>query len=446
MLRDLFPSYYRPTKGEFDRLWDECIFTFDTNVLLHIYRYTPDTRARLFDVLGRLRTRIWIPHQAAMEFSIRRSEVIIDQFIAYETIREQLTKLIDPIQTKLQEYKRHSYFGNGEEFLQHLQGGIEKALASLEEAKAKEPDIGDDHLLNEVSHLFEERIGKPFSPERLEEIYKEGEERYNKEIPPGYKDAAEKRGNEKYGDLVIWLQLIEYALAEKKPIILTTDDIKEDWWLEYKGRKIGPRRELVAEMLDKANVQFYMYQSERFLQLAQEYLNIRDQQAAKVVEEAREVRQTLDMLTRTVEERMLLEDLLNRSPRTELEEIILRERLEDERFAHDRAADRLHEGMAMAYHHLHSIDPMIRREVVRAIKEYWVLGGQSLPIESTRILERLEKVGLDVGLYALSSVFDALEMLGCITVVRYRDSEGIKKHGVVTITSANVDCLRPYAG
>ncbi|MFM2060738.1 MAG: hypothetical protein RLZZ507_408 [Cyanobacteriota bacterium] len=38
-MRDLFPGYYQPTEKEFAELWKECIFSFDTNVLLHIYRY-----------------------------------------------------------------------------------------------------------------------------------------------------------------------------------------------------------------------------------------------------------------------------------------------------------------------------------------------------------------------------------------------------------------------
>ena len=56
-MRYLFPGYYQPTEEEFTELWKECIFSFDTNVLLHIYRYSPKTRQRLFDILEKLQER-----------------------------------------------------------------------------------------------------------------------------------------------------------------------------------------------------------------------------------------------------------------------------------------------------------------------------------------------------------------------------------------------------
>ncbi|MGZ3645243.1 MAG: hypothetical protein ACXVCM_15485, partial [Ktedonobacteraceae bacterium] len=39
-MQELFPGYYRPTKEEFSTMWQQCIFVFDANVLLNIYRYT----------------------------------------------------------------------------------------------------------------------------------------------------------------------------------------------------------------------------------------------------------------------------------------------------------------------------------------------------------------------------------------------------------------------
>ena len=38
-MRDLFPSYYRPTDEEFKELWEKCTFIFDANVLLNLYLY-----------------------------------------------------------------------------------------------------------------------------------------------------------------------------------------------------------------------------------------------------------------------------------------------------------------------------------------------------------------------------------------------------------------------
>jgi hypothetical protein len=42
--KDLFPGYYSPSDEEFSELWQNCIFIFDTNVLLDFYEYNDETR------------------------------------------------------------------------------------------------------------------------------------------------------------------------------------------------------------------------------------------------------------------------------------------------------------------------------------------------------------------------------------------------------------------
>src|SRR5438128_8631528 len=78
-MRDTFPGYYRPTGEQFRKLWGESFFAFDTNVLLNIYRYTSETREVFFRVLEGLQSRLWVPHQAALEFHRRRLDVIDEQ-------------------------------------------------------------------------------------------------------------------------------------------------------------------------------------------------------------------------------------------------------------------------------------------------------------------------------------------------------------------------------
>ena len=39
-----FPGYYRPTPGQFKKLWQGCFFTFDASSLLLLYQYEESTR------------------------------------------------------------------------------------------------------------------------------------------------------------------------------------------------------------------------------------------------------------------------------------------------------------------------------------------------------------------------------------------------------------------
>ncbi|HYT43838.1 MAG TPA: PIN-like domain-containing protein, partial [Methylomirabilota bacterium] len=166
---------------------------------------------------------------------------------------------------------------------------IVKIKASITQAESKYPNLlQNDYLLERLTNLFNDRIGKEYSTKRLEEIYKEFEQRFRLQIPPGYKDKnPKKEGFKKYGDGVLWFQVIDYAKSQKKTIILITDDQKDDWWRIEKGETLGPRPELAAEIGSKAKVSFYMYNSSQFLKYAKEFLGLKVKQ--ETIEEIKEV-------------------------------------------------------------------------------------------------------------------------------------------------------------
>ena len=80
------------------------------------------------------------------------------------------------------------------------------------------------------------------TPPTQEEIFlwcEEGQGRYKKEIPPGFKDAKDKDGVRKYGDLIIWKEMLKFALKQSKNIIFITDDVKADWWETQDNKKFS---------------------------------------------------------------------------------------------------------------------------------------------------------------------------------------------------------------
>lgn len=286
-MRNLFSGYYQPTEQEFITLWEECIFSFDANVLLHIYRYTPKTRDRFFDILYKLKERIWIPHQVAFEYQKERFSVISHQLRAYDEIQKTLDKSLQNLKGGLGVYKRHSLIDTNQ-IIEIFERAIKKVKRNLSKAKQEHPDfITSDELQDKITEILDGKVGEPYSKDRLKAIYKEVEQRFKESIPPGYKD-NKKPEPDKYGDVVLWFQLIEYAKSEKKPLIFITDDMKEDWWLEHEGKIISPRPELIQEMSFEAGVQFYMYSTDRFMEYAESFLKLPEQEEA--IEEAREIR------------------------------------------------------------------------------------------------------------------------------------------------------------
>lgn len=289
-MRRLFRSYYRPTQEEFSKMWQECIFAFDANVLLNIYRYTPETRERLFEILKQLQDRIWLPNQVAYEYHEQRLDVISHQLKAYEAMEARISKSLQEIDNELRKYKRHA-FANTAQITEIFKDAVEKAKAILQEARSKHPNLLiADNLLGVITDLFDGKVGEPYSHKDYEQVLQDAEERVKQEIPPGYKD-TDKDGPKRYGDVVIWFQLIDYAKSQKKPLIFVTDDGKEDWWLRHEGKIIGPRRELIQEMFDKAGATFYLYSTDQFMVQAENFLGLKDQQGSQAaIEEVKEIR------------------------------------------------------------------------------------------------------------------------------------------------------------
>ncbi len=269
-MKDLFPEFYNLEPDEIEDLWKECIFVFDANVLLNLYRYSLETSNNLLEILNSFSERIWIPHQFALEYQRNRMPVIEEQKIKYDKSVNTVLGELDTVETLLK-----NYFAT-------LPFDIDKIKQELTKSQETYPDCNsEDKTRRELDLLFAEKVGNPFDKEKLTAIYKDGQDRYQKEIPPGYGDAKDKDKDDpaqvrKFGDLVGWLQIIEKAKESHKSIIFITSERKDDWWQKVKGKIVGPRHELISEFRNGSGKLFYMYDMERFLSYAKESLHVNE--------------------------------------------------------------------------------------------------------------------------------------------------------------------------
>jgi len=287
-MKKLFPGYYRPSEKEFAELWKTCLFAFDANVLLNLYRYTPETKTSLLAILEKVSDRIWLPHQPAFEYHNKRLPVIQQQMNAYDGVLEAVRKSRDELKGRLNSFARHPSIQ-----IPEIMGTFNEALEKFEETltrlKKEHPDIReDDPIMEAITRLFDGKVGGPTLETERVKIFKEGEDRYKLKRPPGYEDHR-KGAAAQYADLVMWFQLIDKAKESKSPIIFVTDDRKEDWWLRTaEGRTVGPRPELVQEFFEKTSMAFYMYSADPFMEYATKYLEQKVER--KAIDEVREIR------------------------------------------------------------------------------------------------------------------------------------------------------------
>jgi len=294
-MRKLFRGYYTPTEEEFAQLWKDCIFSFDTNILLNIYRYSPEARGRFFEILNKLEERIWITHQAASEYHRNRIDVISNQLRPYDEIQVSLDKSLKELQKLIEQYsKRHSFstFIDSKQIVGVIDRAHKRVKKTLRDASLKYPDlVNQDEVHERLTDLFDGKVGSSYAEEELLKIHKKADERFKKNLPPGYLDSRgdkKKQPPDSYGDVVIWFQLINYAKAESKPVIFVTDETGEDWWLKHQGKTISPRPELRQEMFSESGTEFYLYTGDRFLDRASDFLQLTNK--PEVIEEARNVR------------------------------------------------------------------------------------------------------------------------------------------------------------
>ena len=292
-MRNTFSGYYLPTNSDFSEIWQNCIFVFDANVLLNLYSYSPKATKVFFSILKKVSDRIWLPHQAALEYQDNR----LKKISAQESTYEQVSSILRKTQDNLEDLLRDGHASiDVESLLSTIQQTFSSVQNELNKHKKRHPDLfSNDSIRNELSVLFNGKVGSVYDAERLNELYKVGEQRYEYSIPPGYKDKKKedlKRFGDltiksKFGDLVLWMQLLDKAIESKRPILFITDDRKEDWWWDESGKTIGPRPELVTEVWQKAGVPFYMYTPTRFMENANNYLGTNINQ--EIIDEVRDV-------------------------------------------------------------------------------------------------------------------------------------------------------------
>ncbi len=261
-----------------------------------MYRYSRETVTAYFDVLNELKKKkqLWVPYQVGYEFYENRINVISEYEKSYDEILSLLEKAKSDIETK---YKEHPFL-NLCEIKENINKGLSGVETKIKQAKKSHPKwLEKDEVLEKLNQLFKGNIGNNYNEQELGEIKKEGKERYEKKIPPGFKD-SKKNENKKYGDLILWYQIIDKAKESKKPIILISGDVKEDWWLEKDGKRLMPLPQLKKELYDKAGVDFHIYTADRFLELNKTEKEIITSSTIKEVRKIRELEEKRMMMKR----------------------------------------------------------------------------------------------------------------------------------------------------
>jgi hypothetical protein len=282
-MKEKFLFYYE--EPDFNKLWTECTFIFDTNVLLNLYRYPKETSEDLIRKLEHdISNQLWLPHQVALEYQEGRYGVIKDQKKFYRILKGKIKEANNLFNQKINSeglFEQDHYYLNpnklGNDIKKEIGSICAKYLEKINEKKSNHHDfLMDDIIRDKIDKLFNgDKLGEKISDEELLEIIEKGKVRYALKIGPGHGD-NKKSTPEKFGDLIIWYQIIEYSKKNDKSIIFVTEDkSKEDWLIDIEG-DIVPRKSLVQEFYDKTDGhEIYIYDFKQFTVKSEEYLGIK---------------------------------------------------------------------------------------------------------------------------------------------------------------------------
>lgn len=289
-LRTLFGSYYPPTEDQFSVLWRDGLFVLDTNALLDLHRYSPQARDDLLGALRKIRNRIWIPYQVALEYHRNFKSAVASCIKAYDDLLPAFRSahaaalaLLSPA-----ELKKRSIYADVKQYVEAAEQSAQQFCATLEAARRESFDAMQVGLVQQaIQDLVGSSIGpRPASQQELDAIYSDGGNRYGRRQPPGFADDGKSRQDNpiyvdnglryeaKFGDLIMWRQLLTRVAEEPgRPIALISAEKKEDWWWRTAGQTHGPQPELVREAREAGASCFWIYSPDRFLKYAAEYLS-----------------------------------------------------------------------------------------------------------------------------------------------------------------------------
>jgi hypothetical protein len=289
---------YRIDEGKEKNLWENAIFVFDSSALLDFYFLPKQVRGKIFsDIFGNhLKGKLWIPAHVQYEYLKNRENIISKPITEnYAPIRneilDKIIKSLGEIRSRVNELEnrtkkddKHPYleqksiqnFAKTVETFQNESEAFVKTV-EVEIANISKGIIGVKDS-DDVLEAFEKYIdvGKEYKFEDIMKISLEGRHRYNLSIPPGYKDQEEKKGIQIFGDLIIWKQILEFAKDQSRNIVFICNDTKEDWCYKELGNRnriASPREELIKEINDYSNAEFWMYTLYQFVYISNKYFD-----------------------------------------------------------------------------------------------------------------------------------------------------------------------------
>lgn len=213
----------------------ETLIFIDTNVLAYMFKLHSAAREEFFDwvAIAIKQNRLFLPAWCAGEYLAKVRENQLHTYTPKskgdEQLRKALEAMLDTASLFVDEavLKATTYQGNRHEYLM----GFREAIDGLKTyTQAFKHQFDPDKIHSEIEECFKSAVLDSPIAKLCERAAKEGPSRIEHRLPPGYRD--EGKPENRLGDLIIWLEVLEYSLEKKEKfssVLFLTNDEKPDW-------------------------------------------------------------------------------------------------------------------------------------------------------------------------------------------------------------------------
>lgn len=252
-----------------DRDFQKSTIVFDTNILIKIYKLKEETREELFKILEnpKINKRLYIPHQILLEFFLKRKD-LLKKADGFETkLSEKIaTNLNNQILSNICVKKKwtggfeNCFLANEDicaelcelDITKHINAIKSEYEKVISKYKKNKITLNQDPILDRLSKIFENKIGKEIKPKGYNEIKNEVIIKKFSGLPyAGWKDSNKSNGNE-YGDFIVWKDLIDNDFEDG--VIYVTEEKKSDWVDENENMKLYLKIEYKKATNGKINI------------------------------------------------------------------------------------------------------------------------------------------------------------------------------------------------
>lgn len=268
-----------------EKMMDDAIFVFDTNILLNIYRWKSDTRENFLSCLDKIgEKRIFVTSTIKDEFFRNR----VSELIKYDRVRHLSGDVKNAIRAKCTEcFDKVSRDDHKDKTLKKLDLILDTMTDSLkdlidEEFRDKlELFYKDEHLLRLTKLIG--HVAKELGSDEVKRLQAQAAEKHQQVKASSKEDKSSSKDqlagfpgfsdSEKgFGDYVIFHEMQEIAKANKKDIVFVTDEKKQDWFYKVRVESTRPLvRMEVKKAFNSHGVQFDIWDAVNFLKRAGEF-------------------------------------------------------------------------------------------------------------------------------------------------------------------------------